>query len=554
MAAIEAAKYGVHVTLVDKGLMGRSGSSPTGDGVMSAPFAGTALEGDAERDSAERFFEDTLRGGEHVNDARLVAAMAAEATRVVREMETFGVRFSRVGSGEVFQYRTLGHRYARACGPLGGGRAFMDALRKETLHRNVVVVQDTMITRLLVRDGAVVGAYGVHTGDGEEAVFTAPAVVLAAGSATRLYRYASASYQTTGDSFVLGYAAGVPLASMEFVEFTIIPKVGPKLMFSSGISPFMGRGSRLYNDAGERFMERYDPEQRERTTRARLIRAVYRELEAGRGPVWNDATHFPDEVWREFAESSDGVLHKLRAAGIDYRRDRFEWSPAVHTYLGGLRIDPSGATEVPGLFAGGETAAGVHGANRLSDNAITECVVFGKRAGRTAARYARAQREPGDAAALVAAARDEVRAVTRDRGEAPAAVEKAIRATAWRCAGVVRDARLLAEGRDRFREARAVPLRARDLCDVVMALELRNLALIGEIVCASALRREESRGQHYRDDFSERRADGERWIVAVPAPAGPAFHDTDVPGHGLGFHEALAQANATTAGQHAMTD
>jgi len=548
MAAIEAAKHGVHVTLVDKGLMGRSGSSPTGDGVMSAPFAGTALEGDAERDSPEHFFEDTLRGGEHVNDARLVAAMAAEATRVVREMETFGVRFSRVRSGEVFQYRTLGHRYARACGPLGGGRAFMDALRKETFHRNVQVVQDTMITRLFVRDGAVVGAYGLHTGDGEETVFTARAVVLAAGSATRLYRYSSASYQTTGDSFALGYGAGVPLASMEFVEFTIIPKVGPKLMFSSGISPFMGRGSRLYNDAGERFMERYDPEQLERTTRARLIRAVYRELEDGRGPVWNDAAHFSDEVWTEFAESSDGVLHKLRAAGIDYRRERFEWSPAVHTYLGGLRIEPSGATAVPGLFAAGEAAAGVHGANRLSDNAITECVVFGKHAGRSAGKYARAHPAPSDVSDLARRAREEIQAVRRESGEAPEAVEKMIRETAWRCVGVIRDAKLLAEGRDRFREVRDLPLRARDLCDVVMALELRNLALVGEIVCASALRREESRGQHYRDDFRERSTDGQRWIIATRAADGPVLSDAEVPGHGLAFAEALtaSQQGETT--------
>lgn len=551
MAAIEAAKYGLRVTLVDKGLMGRSGSSPTGDGVMSAPFAGEALEGDAESDSPERFFEDTLRGGEHVNDARLVAAMAAEATRVVREMETFGVRFSRarggdasrrVESGNVFQYRTLGHRYARACGPLGGGRAFMDALRKETFHRNVQVVQDTMITRLFVRDGAVAGAYGLHTGDGEETVFTAPAAVLAAGSATRLYRYSSASYQTTGDGFALGYAAGVPLAGMEFVEFTIIPKVGPKLMFSSGISPFMGRGSRLYNDAGERFMERYDPEQLERTTRARLIRAVYREMEAGRGPVWNDATHFSEDVWREFAESSDGVLHKLRAAGIDYRRDRFEWAPAVHTYLGGLSIEPSGATAVPGLFAAGEAAAGIHGANRLSDNAITECVVFGKRAGRSAAKYARAHAAPADVNDLARVAREEIHAIRRETGEAPEAVEKQVRETAWRCAGVIRDAKLLTAGRDRFREVERLPLRARDLCDIVMALELRNLALVGELVCASALHREETRGQHYRDDFPEKTQAGERWIIAKQTREGPALSDIDVPGRGLNYAEALAES------------
>jgi succinate dehydrogenase/fumarate reductase flavoprotein subunit len=542
MAAIEAAKYGGHVTLVDKGLMGRSGSSPTGDGVMSAPFGQTGREEGADPDSEAAHWLDTMTGGEWVNDARLAAWMVAGACRAVRELETFGIRFSRVADGRLFQYRTLGHRHPRACGPLGGGRAFMDGLRKETFHRGVQVVPDTMVTRLLVADGRVAGAHAIHTGDGAETVFTARAVVVAAGSATRLYRYTSASYHTTGDGFALGFAAGVPLASMEFVEFTIIPKVGPKLLFSSGISPFMGRGSRLVNDAGERFMEREDPERLERTTRARLIRAVYRQIQEGRGPVWNDALHFTEDVWREFGESSDGVLHKLRAAGIDYRRERFEWAPAVHTFLGGLAIEPSGATAVEGLFAAGESAAGVHGANRLSDNAITECVVLGKEAGRSAARHAGRAGAPPDVTSLARAAGDALRSLQRDEGEPPEAIERAVRETAWRHIGVIRDAPLLREGLARFRELRQTTVRVRDLCDLVMALELGHLALAGEIVCAAALRRDESRGQHYRDDFRESAPAGLRWTVATGDGERVTLEDRPVPGAGLDFEAALAAA------------
>jgi succinate dehydrogenase/fumarate reductase flavoprotein subunit len=401
-----------------------------------------------------------------------------------------------------------------------------------------------MVTRLLVREGRVAGAHALHTGDGTRTVFTARAVVVAAGSATRLYRYTSASYHTTGDGFALGFTAGVPLASMEFVEFTIIPKVGPKLMFSSGISPFMGRGSRLLNGAGERFMEREDPERLERTTRARLIRAVYREIQEGRGPVWNDALHFTEDTWREFGESSDGVLHKLRAAGIDYRRERFEWSPAVHTFLGGLVVEPSGATTVEGLYAAGESAAGVHGANRLSDNAITECVVLGKEAGRAAAKHAARAGAPPDVTSLARAAGDELQGLERDGGEPPEAVERAIRETAWRHIGVIRDAGLLGEGLARFHELRQARVRVRDLCDLVMAVELRHLALTGEVVCAAALRREESRGQHYRDDFPESAPAGLRWTVAAGDGDRLALGEGPVPGAGLGFEDALAAARA----------
>ncbi|MBI3076220.1 MAG: FAD-binding protein, partial [Deltaproteobacteria bacterium] len=211
--------------------------------------------------------------------------------------------------------------------------------------------------------------------------------VLAAGSATRLFKYASANFQTTGDAQALGFRVGAPLVNMEFVEFTVIPKVAQKIISTGGISPFTGRGSHIRNGLGERIMETYDPVRLERTTRAQLVRAIDREIREGRGPIWNDSSHFTEELWQEFHTSSPEVLDRLKAAGLEYRRAPFEWVPAMHTCLGGFLIDERGETAVPGLYASGECAATIHGANRLSGNATTECLVFGKRAGRHAALF-----------------------------------------------------------------------------------------------------------------------------------------------------------------------
>ena len=275
----------------------------------------------------------------------------------------------------------------------------------------------------------------------------------------------------------------------------------------------MGRGSKLFNARGERFLERWDPEQLERTTRAILTRAIYKELVEERGPVYNDASGFTPEIWDEFEYSQGQVLHKLRAAGIDPRKERFEWVPAVHTYLGGILTDERTGTGVPGLFASGESATGVHGANRLSDNAISECLVFGKRSGRYAAKYARNRPAAEVPAAGVAAERDRLRGMYSAEGEDPRRLEKHIRETAWRCIGVVRTEETLRDAASAFEAARKTPARVRSTPELLVALEAKNLAAVGNLIARSGLMREESRGQHFREDFPEKRDEWLRWIT-----------------------------------------
>jgi len=529
MAAAEAAKFGVHVTLVDKGLMGRSGSSPTADMAMSAAFGHTSLEGDLGKDSIEQHYEDTMRRGEWLNDPALVAIMVREALPLLEELETFGVRFSRTAEGLLFQYRTLGHTYARCCSPIGGGHKTLEMMRKEVLHRRVEVRENIFITRILLRGGEVCGAYGLDIESGGERIFTCKAAVIATGGATRLYPYTSASFHTTGDGFLLGLEAGAELANMEFVEFTVIPKVGLRIISSSGITPFMGRGSMLFNARGERFLTRWDPEQLERTTRAVLARAIYKEWLEGRGPVYNDTSRFTPEIWDEFEMSQGQALHKLRAAGIEPRRERFEWVPAAHTFLGGIVIDGRAGTGVPGLFASGETTNGFHGANRLSDNAISECLVFGKRSGRFAAKHAKGREAPEIPPSELGAERERLRGQFSDAGEDPRQIEKHIRNIAWRTIGVVRNGKDLREGVSAFQEAQRTPLLVRGTAELLVALEARHIARVGEIAARAALRREESRGQHFREDFPEKRGDWRRILTVRAGSGGLIFGERPVP-------------------------
>lgn len=529
MAAIEAAKFGVRVTLVDKGLMGRSGSSPTADMAMSAAFGHTSLEGDLGKDSIEQHYEDTMRRGEWVNDPALVAIMVREALPLLEELETFGVRFSRTAEGLLFQYRTLGHAYARCCSPIGGGHKTLEMMRKEVLHRRVEVLENTFITRVLLRDGEVCGAYGLDIETSEERILPCKSAVIATGGATRLYPYTSANFHTTGDGFLLAIEAGAELANMEFVEFTVIPKVGLRIISASGITPFMGRGSKLFNARGERFLVRWDPAQLERTTRAVLTRAIYKEWLEGRGPVYNDASGFTAEIWDEFEMSQGQALHKLRAAGIEPRRERFEWVPAAHTFLGGIVINGYAETGVPGLFASGEATTGFHGANRLSDNAISECLVFGKRSGRFAAKHARGKGAPEIPPSELKAERERLRCLFSDTGEDPRQIEKHIRNIAWRTIGVVRRGKDLREGISEFHAAQRTPLRVRGTAELLIALEARHVARVGEVTARAAWRREESRGQHFREDFPEKREEWRRIITVRAGSEGLIFGERPAP-------------------------
>ena len=502
MAALEASKRNMDVVLVDKGRLGRSGSSPTSGGVPQAAF------GHADpRDSKEMHFKDTIVGGDFIPNQKIVRAIVNEVTDRVIELEEIGLHFKKTPDGKQFyQEKRLGSSYARSCPPVGGSVGMLGSLRKEVFNREVQVRQWTMITKLLRQNGRVTGAFGINVQTGAYQAYRARAVVLAAGSAIGIQKYTSANFLTTGDAYVAAFDIGAPLANLEFLEFTLIPAPGGQAISMAGLSPFTSKGGRFFNSLGERFLERYDPERLEGTTRAILVGATYKEMLEGRGPVYLDPSYIPDEKWDD--EIQFEYSPKLGKAGVNCRTDRFEWVPALHTFLGGLDINER--CEVPGvegLYASGESATGTHGSNRLSGNAIASAFALGARSGKFAAIYA-ADAEMGDVdPGEIAEETARIEAFKRDDGLDPTEVQQEIKEIAWESTGVVRNERGLTAGLEGFQEIRRekVPrLKADNIRDLIKSLECSNLSWVGEMVARCALERKESRGQHTRDDYPER--------------------------------------------------
>ena len=502
MAALEASKRNMDVVLVDKGRLGRSGSSPTSGGVPQAAFAHADP-----RDSKDQHFKDTILGGDFIPNQKIVRAIVDEVTDRVIELEEMGLHFKKTPDGKQFyQEKRLGSSYARSCPPVGGSVGMLGSLRKEVFNREVQVRQWTMVTKLLRRNGRVTGAFGINVQKGTYEAYRARAVVLAAGSAIGIQKYTSANFLTTGDAYVAAFDIGAPLANLEFLEFTLIPAPGGEAISMAGLSPFTSKGGRFFNALGERFLERYDPERLEGTTRAILVGATYKEMLEGRGPVYLDPSYIPDEKWDD--EIQFEYTPKLGKAGVNARSDRFEWVPALHTFLGGLDINER--CEVPGvegLYASGESATGTHGSNRLSGNAIASACALGARSGKYAAIYAADAEmddvDPGETADEAA----RIEAFKRDDGLDPTELHEEIKNTAWESTGVVRNERGLTAGVERVQEIRRekVPrLKADNLRDLIKSLECSNLSWVGEMVAACALERRESRGQHTRDDYPER--------------------------------------------------
>jgi succinate dehydrogenase/fumarate reductase flavoprotein subunit len=526
-AALEASKHGAQILMVDKGIVARSGSSPTAGGASAVCLYEDDPATNPNADSRELLFDNIRAVGELMNDPRLVRVFVEESARRVLDTSEMGVAYVHTPDGRLRQHRTMGHVRPRTVTPVGGTRALLGALRRELLHRGVRVAERLAVTRLLKQGERVVGAVAMEVDGGEVHVLPARAVVLAGGSATALFPYQSASFVTTGDAWVLGFEAGARLANMEFMEFTLIPKAGKTVIPSGGISPYLAFGGKLYDRFGERVLKRYDPERMEATSRGTIVYAVYSEMKAGRGPVTNDPAEFDDDQWKEIRE----IAQRLESAGLDYRRETFEWVPALHTCMGGMIVDEHAWTGVPGLWAAGECSTTIHGANRLSSCAYPDCFVFGHRAGRTAAAWARkSESMPSPGPAVLALEADALRGQFHSSGEKPQAVYKQVQELMWSYGGLARDGAGLQKGIVELEALGALPLAVTDQASLVRALEVRNLQRSAELVLRAALTRMESRGQHHREDYPSRDDQNWlKWVVLERADSGVAIRAQPVP-------------------------
>lgn len=515
-AAMEATKCGATVTLVDKGVFGRSGSTP-GSGGYAVSFS---PKGSEEYDG---LLNNILEVGEHMSDRPLSEAVVADSAKRLEELQELGFRLE-LKDGQPIRNIILGYSKPRIvyfdytqCDPQA-------ILRRETLHRGVRVLEGVMITDILTDGDGVSGAVGVDDA-GRILVFEAKAVVLAAGSATRLFPFASASFTTTGDSINLAYNAGAQLVGLEFTEMTLSPSYKGMYVGSGGGGGFSSMEA--FNRLGERFMFKYDS-RGEKSPRHIVVRSIFTEKTLGNDPFHSSESKSADRL------GTAPYYEKRRlAGGLNWTgQEEYEWELVLHRLLGGARIDEHGATGLAGLFAAGEASGGVHGAARLPGMALAECNTIGTRAGHGAAKRAHqmgasaaAGGGKGGASAAAASGRAEVeklQALLASKGgkATPAEVTKKIQDAMWKGVGPIRDEAGLAKA---VEELAAIA----DGCltevsgTPVERLEVRNLANAGRLIAFAALNRKESRANHYRKDFPQHAEGPEQHVLVSRGPKGP---------------------------------
>lgn len=514
-AAIEAARQGAsRVLLLDRSLIGRGGATVMAQMTVAAAV-GTG-------NHWEYHLADTLTAARGLADPALAALLCEVGAECIREMDDWRVGWARAGDG-LAAVQAPGHDRARCVYVdfLNTGPAVSRTLRAQVQRVGSAIrrVGEVAVTDLVVQDGAVTGAVALHVASGEAVTIAAPATIIATGGLTRLYARNSASANMSGDGYALALRAGATLVDMEFVQFFPIGHLAPRLIGMDPImwDPFRYKlGGRLLNGAMEDFLGRWggDAEEgRYSTTRDLATYAITKENEAGRGSphggAWLSFTHIPDA---ELRAAFGPVVDKLAANGIDLTRDCIEVAPIAHYHMGGVRVDAQMRTDVPGLLAAGEAVGGANGANRLSGNAITEALAFGRIAGREAARIAAAGPVRGFAAGA---------AVELLRASGPAVNTAALVASLQRLmaadVGPFRTAAGLQRALAGLAELEAelgttppgVPGQAHDLARLDW-LDLRQMLLVARAVVLAALAREESRGAHQREDFPEMR---EEWRV-----------------------------------------
>jgi succinate dehydrogenase / fumarate reductase, flavoprotein subunit len=506
-AAIEALARGASLGVVCKSLLGKAHTVMAEGGIAAAM---------ANVDSADNWrthFRDTMQGGKFLNNWGMAQIHAQEASERVYELEQWGALFDRTEDGRILQRAFGGHTYKRLC-HVGDrtGLEMIRTLQDRGVQMGFDVYMECTITRLLMDGDRIAGAFGYWRENGRFVVFKAKSVVLATGGIGKAWPITSNSWEYTGDGMALAYEVGAELMDMEFVQFHPTGMVWPPgvqgLLVTEAVR---GEGGILRNRLGERFMERYDPKRMELSTRDVVARAIFTEVREGRGTehggAFLDISHKPAEYVKRKLPS---MYHQfLELADVDITKAPMEVGPTCHYMMGGVRVEAeTGASSVPGLFAAGEAAAGLHGANRLGGNSLSDLLVFGRRAGRAAAEHAKGQHAPTLGSTQIEEAEREMLApFERKTGESPYVVHSDLQHIMQILVGIYRTeedlkSALQSVGQLRERMQRLNIGGSRmfnpgwHLCS-----DLKSMLTVSEAVTRSAIARRESRGAHSRLDY-----------------------------------------------------
>jgi succinate dehydrogenase / fumarate reductase flavoprotein subunit len=508
-AAIEALGQGASVGVVSKSLLGKAHT------VMAEGGIAAAMANVDSADGWKPHFRDTMRGGKMLNNWRMAQLHAQEAPERVKELEQWGALFDRTEDGRILQRAFGGHTYRRLC-HVGDrtGLEMIRTLQDRGVHMGFDVYMECTIVRLLTDGVRCAGALAYWRETGRFVLFKAKSVVMATGGIGKAWPITSNSWEYTGDGMALAYEAGAELMDMEFVQFHPTGMVWPPGVQGILVTEAVrGEGGILRNKNGERFMERYDPKRMELSTRDVVARSIYTEVKEGRGTehggAYLDISHKPAEYVKKKLPS---MYHQFKElADVDITKGPMEVGPTLHYMMGGIRVEAETAqSSLPGLFAAGEAAAGLHGANRLGGNSLSDLLVFGRRAGLAAAQHAKEVAAPKlDEGQISAGETEALTAFQRQGGENPYAVHRDLQQVMQNLVGIFRvredmeqALRELAKLKERATRTSVEGSRMFNP-GWHMAIELKSMLTVSEAVTRSALVREESRGAHSRIDFPE---------------------------------------------------
>lgn len=506
-AAIEAIAQGANVGLVCKSLLGKAHT------VMAEGGIAAAMANVDTSDDWRTHFRDTMRGGKFLNNWRMAQLHAQEAPDRVRELEQWGALFDRTADGQILQRAFGGHTYKRLC-HVGDrtGLEMIRTLQDRGVQLGLDVYMECTASRLFKDGDRIAGAFAYWREQGRFVVFKAKSVVLATGGIGKSYKITSNSWEYTADGMAMAHDVGAELIDLEFVQFHPTGMVWPPgvqgLLVTEAVR---GEGGILRNKTGERFMERYDPKKMELSTRDVVARAIYTEVREGRGTehggAYLDISHKPAEYVKRKLPS---MYHQfMELADVDITKGPMEVGPTCHYVMGGIRVDAETAqSTVPGLFAAGEVAAGLHGGNRLGGNSLSDLVVFGRRAGLYAAEYAKKTSQPSiDPQQIEEASNELLEPFERADGEGPYEVHRALQDAMHSYVGIFRNEEDLTRGIEELQKlkerARHIRVEGSRLFNPGwhLARDLKAMICISEAVALSAQARKESRGAHSRIDF-----------------------------------------------------